>query len=106
VNMEDGPLKQPITRGLADTLIAPLVEAVLAAVRHDLRVAGEAPSPRRGRRPPEQGEERPPEPRERAGKPSVRTIPSPPRVSLEGHREWGEPEERRRIARRAGGLVS
>jgi hypothetical protein len=95
---------KPITRGLVDTVVSPLVEAVLAAVWHDLRVAGEAPFPRRDRRPAERREEPPAEPRERAGKPSVRTIPSPLRVSLEGHREWGEPDERRRIVRRAHGV--
>ena len=95
---------KPITRGLVDTLVVPLVEAVLAAVWHDLRVAGEAPFPRRERRPAEQREEPPAEPQERPGKPPVRTFPSPLRVSLEGHREWGEPDERRRIVRRAHGV--
>jgi hypothetical protein len=79
-----------------------LMHAVLAALWHDLRVAGEQAVPEERPRRPRSAPAREPgeQPSRRQG-PAVRTLPA---LRLAGRREWGTAAERQHIVRRAHGV--
>ncbi len=93
----------PLSRWVVPEEAEPLLQAILAALWHDLRVAGEEAVPRRGAAP-RVGAERPRPATERPAsqrRSATRVLPARRYVRVEGERDWGEAEERQRIVRRA-----
>jgi hypothetical protein len=80
--------------------VAAWLDVTLAALWHDLVVAGEIAVPERSRAK-AQGPVRPAGDRRAS---SVRSLPGPRRLRLSGKREWGSREEREKISRRAHGV--
>lgn len=96
---------QPLSRWLVDELSESLLQATLAALWRDLRVAGEEvmPPARAGLVDPGQAR-RPRQGNGRRRRRASRTLPSPSRPGLSGIRTWGSDEERETIQRRAHGV--